>query len=88
MFQSGVRASPDFTTFINGLLFDVLRREQFLTKYKPFSHLNYAGYHEGSIFIKDKQRKLVAEIIFKDKVSYASRLIQFPIVSTQDLQHL
>ena len=66
VFQSGVRAAPDFTTFVNELLLDVLRKEEFLSKYKPFSHLNYAGYHAGSIFIKDKQRKLVAEIILKD----------------------
>ncbi|MGA8844453.1 MAG: hypothetical protein WB511_12785 [Nitrososphaeraceae archaeon] len=28
--------------------------------------MTYAGSHGGSIFIKDKQRKPVAEIIFKD----------------------
>ena len=63
---SGLRAAPDFTTFVNELLLDVVKKEQFLSRYKPFSHLNYAGYHAGSIFIKDKQRKLVAEIILKD----------------------
>ena len=70
VFQSGLQTSPDFTTFINELLLDVLRREQFLTQYKPFSHLTYAGSHQGSLFIKDKQRKLIAEIIFKDGLVY------------------
>jgi len=65
-YGSGLRAAPDFTSFINELLLDVVKKEQFLCRYKPFSHLNYAGYHAGSIFIKDKQRKLVAEIIFKE----------------------
>ena len=65
-FGSGLRAAPDFTTFVNELLLDVVRREQFLSRYKPFSHLTYAGSHAGSLFVKDKQRKLVAEIIFKD----------------------
>ena len=65
-YGSGLRAAPDFTTFVNELLLDVVKREQFLSRYKPFSHLTYAGSHTGSIFVKDKQRKLVAEIIFKD----------------------
>ena len=65
-YGSGLRAAPDFTTFVNELLLDVVRREAFLTKYTPFSHLIYAGSHAGSLFIKDKQRKLVAEIVFKD----------------------
>ncbi|MGB8159338.1 MAG: hypothetical protein WCE93_04255 [Nitrososphaeraceae archaeon] len=65
-YGSGLRAAPDFTTFVNELLLDVVRREQFLSRYKPFSHLTYAGSHTGSLFVKDKQRKLVAEIIFKD----------------------
>ena len=65
-YGSGLRAAPDFTTFVNELLLDVVKREQFLSRYKPFSHLTYAGSHAGSLFIKDKQRKLVAEIIFKD----------------------
>ena len=65
-FGSGLRAAPDFTTFVNELLLDVVRREQFLSRYKPFSHLTYAGSHAGSLFVKDKQRKLVAEIIFRD----------------------
>ena len=72
VFQLGLRAAPDFTTFVNELLLDVLRREKFLSKYKPFSHLNYAGYHAGSIFIKDTQRKLIAEIIFKDGLVYCN----------------
>ena len=65
-YGSGLRAAPDFTTFVNELLLDVVRREQFLSRYKPFSHLTYAGSHAGSLFVKDKQRKLVAEIISKD----------------------
>ena len=65
-YGTGLRAAPDFTTFVNELLLDVVRREQFLSRYKPFSHLTYAGSHAGSLFVKDKQRKLVAEIIFKD----------------------
>lgn len=28
VFQSGVRAAPDFTTFVNELLLDVLRKEE------------------------------------------------------------
>ena len=65
-FGSGLRTAPDFTTFVNQLLLDVVKREQFLSQYKPFSHLTYAGAHGGNMFIKDKQRKLVASIIFKD----------------------
>ena len=66
VFGSGMRAAPDFTTFINELLVDVIRKEDFLSQYKPFSHLTYAGAHAGNILIKDKQRKLVAAIILKD----------------------
>jgi hypothetical protein len=66
VYGSGLRAAPDFTTFVNELLLDVARREDFLSNYKPFSHLTYAGSHAGSLFIKDNQRKLVAEIVFKD----------------------
>ena len=71
-YGSGLRAAPDFTTFVNELLLDVVKKEQFLSRYKPFSHLNYAGYHAGSIFIKDKQRKLVAEIILKDGLVFCN----------------
>ena len=66
VFESGLRTAPDFTTFVNQLLLDVLKREQFLSEYKPFSHLTYAGGRAGSLFIKDNQRKLIAEIIYKD----------------------
>ena len=65
-YGSGLRAAPDFTAFVNELLLDVVKKEQFLSRYKPFSHLKYSGYHADSIFVKDKQRKLVAEIILKD----------------------
>jgi hypothetical protein len=71
-YGTGLRAAPDFTTFVNELLLDVLRKEEFLSKYKPFSHLNYAGYHRGSVFIKDNQRNLIAEIIFKDGLIYCN----------------
>ena len=62
VFESGLRTAPDFTTFVNQLLLDVMKRERFLSQYKPFSHLT----HAGSLFIKDNQRKLIAEIIYKD----------------------
>jgi hypothetical protein len=65
-YDSNYRTAPDFTTFVNGLLLDVVRREVFLSRYKPFTHLTYAGPHEGSLFIKDKQRNLIAEIRLKD----------------------
>lgn len=65
-FGAGLRTAPDFTTFVNELLLDVVRKERFLSQYKPFSHLTYAGAHGGNIFIKDSQRKLVACMIFKD----------------------
>jgi hypothetical protein len=66
VYGSGMRAAPDFTTFINELLVDVIRREDFLSQYKPFSHLTYAGARAGNIFIRDKQRKLIAAVILKD----------------------
>jgi hypothetical protein len=72
VYQSGLRAAPDFTTFVNSLLLDVVRREDFLSQYKPFNHLSYAGYHGGSLFVKDKQRKLIAEIILKDGLVYCN----------------
>ena len=81
-YGSGLRAAPDFTTFVNELLLDVVKKEQFLCRYKLFSHLNYAGYHSGSIFIKDKQRKLVAEIIFKDGLVFCDSPD-----STSDCEH-
>jgi len=68
-YQMGLRTAPDFTSFVNALLLDVIRREEFLAKYKPFSHLNYAGSHGSSIFIKDTQRNIIAEIIFKDQLT-------------------
>ena len=34
----------------------------YYVKEGPFSHLTYAGSHAGSLFVKDKQRKMVAEI--------------------------
>ncbi|MGA8843890.1 MAG: hypothetical protein WB511_09920 [Nitrososphaeraceae archaeon] len=72
VYQLGLRAAPDFTTFVNSLLLDLVRREDFLSQYKPFSHLSYGGYHGGSLFVKDKQRKLIAEIIFKDGLIYCN----------------
>ena len=86
-YGSGLRAAPDFTTFVNELLLDVVKKEQFLSRYKPFSHLNYAGYHAGSIFIKDKQRKLVAEIISKMDWCSVIHPILLPIVSTPGSPH-
>ena len=88
-YGSGLRADqPDFTTFVNELLLDVVKKEHFLSRYKPFSHLNYAGYHAGSIFIKDKQRKLVARIIFKDGLVFCdSPDYLLPIVSTPGSPH-
>ncbi|HEY7082389.1 MAG TPA: hypothetical protein VH500_22085 [Nitrososphaeraceae archaeon] len=71
-YQLGLRTAPDFTSFVNDLLLDVIRREEFLAKYKPFSHLNYAGSNKGSIFIKDTQRNVIAEIIFKDQLLYCN----------------
>jgi hypothetical protein len=72
VYQSGLRTAPDFTSFVNDLLLDVMRREEFLSRYKPFSHLNYAGSHRGSLFIKDNQRNLISEIIFKDELLYCN----------------
>jgi len=66
VYGAGMRTAPDFTTFINELLVDVIRKEDFLTQYKPFNHLSYAGAHAGNIFIKDKERKVVADIVLKD----------------------
>jgi hypothetical protein len=40
-YQSGLRAAPDFTSFVNELLLDVVKKEDFLSQYKPFSHLSY-----------------------------------------------
>ena len=71
-YQLGLRSAPDFTNFVNNLLLDVIRREEFLAKYKPFSHLNYAGSHGGSLFIRDTQRNVIAEIIFKDQLLYCN----------------
>ena len=69
-YQLGLRSVPDFTNFVSNLLLDVIRREEFLAKYKPFSHLNYAGIHRGSILIMDTQRNLISEIIYKDELLY------------------
>ncbi|HEY7572145.1 MAG TPA: hypothetical protein VH796_12335 [Nitrososphaeraceae archaeon] len=71
-YQIGLRSAPDFTTFVNNLLLDVIRREEFLAKYKPFSHLNYAGSHAGSLFIRDIQRNVIAEITYKDELLYCN----------------
>jgi hypothetical protein len=71
-YQLGFRTAPDFTSFVNDLLLDILRREYFLAKYKPFSHLNYAGIHRGSILIKDTRRNLISEIIYKDELLYCN----------------
>jgi hypothetical protein len=49
-----------------------VRRERFLSEFKPFKHLIYAGPHAGSLFIKDNQGKLVAEIIYKDGLVYCN----------------
>jgi hypothetical protein len=70
--QLGLRSAPDFTSFVNNLLLDVIKREEFLAKYKPFSHLSYAGSHAGSLFIRDTQRNVIAEIIFKDELLYCN----------------
>jgi hypothetical protein len=72
LYGGGSRTAPDFTTFVNELLQDIMRKEEFLSRYKPFSHLTYAGYYQGSIFIKDNQKKLIAEIIFKDGLVYCN----------------
>jgi len=71
-YQLGLRTAPDFTSFVNNLLLDVTRRGEFLAKYKPFSHLNYAGSNKDSIFIKDIQRNLISEIIYKDELLYCN----------------
>jgi|SRR5215831_2741482 len=81
-YQLGLRSAPDFTSFVNYLLLDVIRREVFLSKYKPFSHLNYAGIHRGSILIKDIQRNLISEIIYKDELLYCNSPD-----STSDCEH-
>jgi len=49
---------------------------------KPFSHLNYAGIHRGSILIKDTQRNLISEIIYKDELLYCNSPD-----STSDCEH-
>jgi hypothetical protein len=71
-YQLGLRSAPDFTSFVNNLLFDIIRREEFLAKYKPFSHLSHTGSHTGSLFIRDTQRNVIAEIIFKDQLLYCN----------------
>jgi hypothetical protein len=65
-------AMLDFTNFVNKFLLDVIRREEFIPQYKPFSHLSYEGHHEGSLFIRDNQQKLIADIIFKDDLLYCN----------------
>ena len=49
VYESGLRAAPDFTTFVNELPLDVMKRERFLSQYKPFSHLSYQGAHAASL---------------------------------------
>jgi len=71
-FQSSIRNAPDFTNFVNNLLLDVMKRETFLTQYKPFAHLTYCGGRLGSLFIRDEKRNLIAEIIVKDKLIYCN----------------
>ena len=71
-FQSSIQASPGFTTFINNLLLDVLKKERFLSQYKPYAHLTYCGNHEGSVFIRDEQRNCIAELIFKEDMIYCN----------------
>ena len=72
VYESDIRDAPSFTTFVNELLLDVMRRERFLSQYKPFSHLTYAGGRAGSLFIKDNQRNLIAEIIYKNGLLYCN----------------
>ena len=72
VYESGLRAAPSFTTFVNELLLDVMKKERFLSEYKPFSHLTYVGGRAGSIFIKDNQQNLIAEIIYKDRLLYCN----------------
>src|SRR5262245_21917581 len=69
-FQSSIQTAPNFTSFVNILLLDLVKKERFLSQYKPFLHLSYGGHHEGSIFIKDTRRNLIAEIIKKDGLIY------------------
>ena len=65
-------SAPNFTTFVNELLLDVMKKERFLSQYKPFSHLTYAGGRAGSLFIKDNKQNLIAEIIYKDSLLYCN----------------
>ena len=81
-FQLGSRSAPDFTNFVNEILLDVIKRDHFLAKYKPFSHLNYLGIYRGSILIKDTQRNTIAEIIYKDELLYCNSPD-----STSDCEH-
>ena len=72
VYESGLRDAPSFTTFVNELLLDVMKKERFLSEYKPFSHLTYAGGRAGSLFIKDNKQNLIAEIIYKDRLLYCN----------------
>jgi hypothetical protein len=54
----------------------------FLAKYETFSHLNYLGICRGSILIKDTQRNVIAEIIYKDELPYCNSPD-----STSDCEH-
>jgi len=71
-FKSNLRAEPNFTTFVNNLLLDVMKKERFLSQYKPFAHLSYCGDNQGSLFIKDEQRNLISELIYKDDMIYCN----------------
>jgi hypothetical protein len=71
-FQSSIRDAPDFTNFVNNLLLNVMKKEKFLSQYKPYAHLTYCGNHQGSVFIRDEQRNCIAELIFKDEMIYCN----------------
>ena len=72
VYGPGLQAAPSFTSFVNDLLLDVMKKERFLSEYKPFSHLTYAGDRAGSLFIKDNKQNLIAEIIYKDRLLYCN----------------
>ena len=71
-FKSKIKAAPNFTTFVNNLLLDVMKRQTFLSQYKPFAHLSYCGSYPGSGYIRDEKRNLIAEIIIKDNLLYCN----------------
>jgi hypothetical protein len=81
-FKSKIQATPNFTTFVNNLLLDIMKRQTFLSQYKPIAHLSYCGSYHGSGYIRDEQRNLIAEIIIKDNLIYCNSPD-----STFDCQH-